>query len=268
VRPPRQSSVSAEQTFHTNHLHIVQAWSGYLADHVVAIHVVNGSACVWVRSISDYHANFLLTLESSVVCKIGSRWKAIRRIADTSFADETKPNCQRCEKAGFVCLGYERERLWRNSSTAPDPKPAPPPPESRNKVAVILRTSNEELTIQRPSPPPELSLVAFKDDFCFTVIFENHVWRSSAGPWLQPAINGQFGDLALIAIGALSKANFGKLFHAPGIEREGIALHGRCLKLLAGRLTTINRKSQELIVPILILLMHVVSSAVPDFFLF
>jgi hypothetical protein len=209
--------------------------------------------------------SYLTKLGLSVVSMIGSRWKATRHTTNTNFADEVKPNCQRCEKAGFVCLGYERERLWRISSTAPDPKPVPPRPGSRKKVAVVLRTSNSELTMQPPSPPPELSLVAFEDDFCFTVMFENHVWRSSAGPWLQPAINGEFGDLALTAVHALSKANFGKLFHLSGIEREGVVLHGRCLKLLADRLATVNHESQELIVPILVLLMHAVSSAAPNF---
>jgi hypothetical protein len=34
--------VPAKQTLHTNQLHIVQTWSGYLEDHVVAIPVANG----------------------------------------------------------------------------------------------------------------------------------------------------------------------------------------------------------------------------------
>ncbi|ORX93374.1 hypothetical protein BCR34DRAFT_608573 [Clohesyomyces aquaticus] len=155
--------------------------------------------------------------------------------------DETKPICQRCTKAGYNCLGYERERIWMNISTAPI--------SDDQTVAAANQ-------MERTSPPRELSLVAFQSDFCFAYMFANHVWRSSGGLWLKDAAGGKFGSLSLNATTALSQANFGRSNHQPIIERGGIQLYGQCLAALGRQLGSLNQGGQALIVPILVLLMH------------
>ncbi|CAM1510073.1 Fc.00g004080.m01.CDS01 [Cosmosporella sp. VM-42] len=172
-----------------------------------------------------------------------------------SAEDETKPVCFRCTKAGFECLGYERLRLWRHTSTAPFPVTATEMVEDyRNEVV----SAANHVT----SPPAELSLVAFQGDFCFAFMFSNVVWRSYGAPWLDQAAQGKLGDLSLDATKALAQANFGRSNHKPDIELQGVVQYGKCLKSLAAELgkgMALAQGGQDLLVPILVLMMHAAS---------
>ncbi|KAF9781052.1 hypothetical protein IL306_014349 [Fusarium sp. DS 682] len=107
------------------------------------------------------------------------------------------------------------------------------------------------------SPPPEMSLIAFQGDFCFAFMFSNFVWRSYGTPWLDQAAAGKLGSLSLDATKALSEANFGRSNHKRDIELNGVVQYGKCLKTLAGALGSgAVQGRQDLLVPILVLLMH------------
>ncbi|KAF5688792.1 transcriptional regulatory moc3 [Fusarium circinatum] len=111
------------------------------------------------------------------------------------------------------------------------------------------------------SPPPEMSLIAFQGDFCFAFLFSNFVWRSYGAPWLDQAAAGKLGSLSLDATKALSRANFGRSNHKSDIELKGIVQYGKCLSTLAGALgSNTTQRRQELLIPILVLLMHSVSA--------
>lgn len=156
-------------------------------------------------------------------------------------------------------MGYDRELLWRNASTAPFLEPAEP--ASQNEMTVSFHRVAAAIRVQSPSPPPELSLVAFQDNIYHAFMFANHVWRSSGVLWLEQAARGGFGQLSLDATHALSQANFGRAHRQPDIELQGVVLYGQCLKTLAGQLATITQGGQYLIVPILVLLTHAVSES-------
>ncbi|KPM44513.1 hypothetical protein AK830_g2026 [Neonectria ditissima] len=173
--------------------------------------------------------------------------------------DETKPTCVRCTKAGFECLGYERARLWHHTSTAPFPVVSPPVWELGHRSSEVIPASNR---VQ--SPPPELSLVAFQGDFCFSFMFSNFVWRSYGALWLDQAAQGKLGDLALDATKALAQGNLGRLNHKADIELAGVVQYGKCLGTLAadlGKRMSMAQGAQELLVPILVLMMHAASHA-------
>ncbi|KAH7386901.1 hypothetical protein DE146DRAFT_186573 [Phaeosphaeria sp. MPI-PUGE-AT-0046c] len=175
--------------------------------------------------------------------------------------DEGKPVCNRCTRAGFECLGYERERIWRNTSTVPclDSEMS-----SSQAHDVAIATPQQAIQIGRvrsPTPPPELSLVAFRDNIYLSLMFSNHVWRASAALWLEDAATGKLGRLSMDSAYALSQANFGRVNRQHDIEIAGTALYGQCLKTLAGRLANIDQDGQALLVPILLLLMHAASQA-------
>lgn len=93
-------------------------------------------------------------------------------------------------------------------------------------------------------------------------MFSNFVWRSYGAPWLDQAAQGKLGDLALDATKALAQANFGRMNHKADIELEGVVQYGKCLGTLAadlGKCMSMVQRVQELLVPILVLLMHAVS---------
>ena len=175
------------------------------------------------------------------------------------LADEVKPICRRCEKGRFECLGYERERLWRNTITLPFDEPAYSNVEGSNMMMVELQRKVAVHGFNSRPPPQELSLVAFRENIYTAFMFTNHVWRSSGIGWLEHAAEGKVGQLSLDATQALSQANFGRSHHQPVIEVHGIALYGKCLSALAGQLTSVDQ-NPELIIPILVLLTHTVSN--------
>ncbi|KAJ4198727.1 hypothetical protein NW767_008718 [Fusarium falciforme] len=103
-----------------------------------------------------------------------------------------------------------------------------------------------------------MSLIAFQGDFCFSFMFSNFVWRSYGASWLDQAAAGKLGRLSLDATKALSQANFGKSNHQSGIELKGVIQYGKCLESLAQELG--SSCGRDLLVPILVLMMHAVSS--------
>lgn len=128
---------------------------------------------------------------------------------------------------------------------------------------MTIAISQEAMQVTRvrsPTPPPELSLVAFKDNIYLSLMYSNHVWRASAALWLEDAATGKLGRLSMDSAYALSQANFGRVNHQQDIESQGTELYGQCLTNLAGRLANIGQGGQGLLIPILLLLMHAVSS--------
>lgn len=113
------------------------------------------------------------------------------------------------------------------------------------------------------SPPPEMSLVAFKGDFCFAFMFSNFVWRVYSEPWLGLAASGKLGSLSLNAAQALAETNFGRSNSKMDIQLHGLTLYGQCLKSMAASLTSSEEQARherrELLVPIMLLLMQSVS---------
>ncbi|KAJ9137097.1 transcriptional regulatory protein moc3 [Pleurostoma richardsiae] len=184
--------------------------------------------------------------------------------------DEGKPTCVRCLRAGFECLGYDRNTIWRHTSTAPfkaagtggltfsasssSSSSSPSTPAPRLNPPPLVRTAPEaagprhyfpELqpayrprfaSPPRGSPPPELDLSAFRDDVCLAHMFANPVWRLYGGAWLPDAARGRLGGLALEAARAVARAGFGRMSGRREVEVAGQAAYGRCLGILAGEL--------------------------------
>ncbi|KAI1098265.1 hypothetical protein F4804DRAFT_132420 [Jackrogersella minutella] len=163
--------------------------------------------------------------------------------------DEAKPQCYRCLKAGFECLGYERVTQWRHTSVAPRPT-------SRLHMPGFI-----ELTQLGPmsyAPPPELSLSAFEGDMCTAQMFRNFVWKSYGTLWLDRAAEGKLGNLSLDAVKALARLNFGLSNRVQELQLQGAAQYGKCLRVLAeelGKDGSVAHDNRTLVVPILVLMM-------------
>ncbi|OCL03880.1 hypothetical protein AOQ84DRAFT_442428 [Glonium stellatum] len=174
--------------------------------------------------------------------------------------DERRPTCQRCEKSGYSCGGYERPIPFHNTSIAPfnlveENKPSISQHSFPNCMTRIVPR------IRNPAPN-ELSLVAFKGDMCFAFLFENFVWRSYGTPWLQMAASGKLDSLALESSQALSQANFGSSHRLPDIQINGAIQYGKALRALIPGLSDPSKPGVEiLLVPIMILLIHATSQA-------
>ncbi|KAI6087395.1 hypothetical protein F4821DRAFT_107466 [Hypoxylon rubiginosum] len=165
--------------------------------------------------------------------------------------DEAKPQCYRCLKAGFECLGYERATQWRHTSIAPRPASNMYAPEFMDSTQHGFMSMSYSLT-------RELSLVAFEKDVCTAHMFSNFVWRSYGCLWLDQAAEGKLGDLSFDAVRALAQLNFGLSNRAQDLQLKGVAQYGRCLRVLAeelGKDGTAAQGSQRLVVPILVLMM-------------
>ncbi|KAI8962827.1 hypothetical protein F5Y11DRAFT_347182 [Daldinia sp. FL1419] len=163
--------------------------------------------------------------------------------------DEAKPECYRCIKAGFECLGYQRATQWRHTSLAPVPA-------SRLHISELV-------DVVQPMPvsfvpPRELSLGAFERDMCTTHMFGNFVWRSYGALWLNQASEGKLGNLSLDAVTALSQLSFGLNNSVRELQLKGAAQYGRCLRILAEELrreSATGYDNRRLVVPILVLMM-------------
>ncbi|OTB10844.1 hypothetical protein K445DRAFT_27180 [Daldinia sp. EC12] len=163
--------------------------------------------------------------------------------------DEAKPQCYRCIKAGFECLGYQRATQWRHTSLAP--------------VTASRLHVPEFVDIVQPVPvsfvpPPELSLDAFERDMCTAHMFGNFVWRSYGTLWLNHACEGKLGNLSLDAATALSQLSFGLNNRVQELQLKGAAQYGRCLRILAEELRRDKATAYDnrrLVVPILVLMM-------------
>lgn len=177
--------------------------------------------------------------------------------------DESKPTCKRCDKAGYTCAGYERKLELRFHSFSNDAEQVssgsakttkePLPSHPRIPPSLIL-SSNDDL---RTFVPCDMSLVAFKDDIQFAYLFDNFVWSSYGTPWLQMSAEGKIDALSLEACRAFSLSIFGKHHHQPEIEVSGAIHYDKAVRALSSRLSSVGAPgSEDLIIPIMILLMH------------
>ncbi|KAI0901671.1 hypothetical protein F4806DRAFT_8674 [Annulohypoxylon nitens] len=163
--------------------------------------------------------------------------------------DEAKPQCYRCIKAGFECMGYERATQWRHTSVTSRPA-------SRSQGSECTELTHNSLV--NLGPAPELSLVAFEGDMCTAQMFRNFVWKSYGSLWLDQAAEGRLGHLSLDAVKALARLNFGLSNRVNDFQLQGAAQYGKCLRVLAeelGRDRPGVYDNRGLVVPILVLMM-------------
>ena len=96
---------------------------------------------------------------------------------------------------------------------------------------------------------------------CSAFLVANFVWRTYGTPWLEMAAKGELGQLSLDASRALSQTNFGTAHHHEAIKLDGMIQYSKVLKALALQLLDPMRPGlEELIVPVMMLLIHAVSS--------
>lgn len=108
--------------------------------------------------------------------------------------------------------------------------------------------------------PQELCLIAFKNDIHFSFLFTNFVWSQYGSPWLQNSARGELGALSLEACKAFSIGTFGKHHHLPDLELDGAEHYDRAVRKLSSLLPKAGAPgSEQLIVPIMILLLQSVS---------
>lgn len=76
------------------------------------------------------------------------------------------------------------------------------------------------------------------------------------------AAKGNLGQLSLDARWALSQTNFGSAHHQEKVKLDGMIQYSKVLKALAPQLSDFRRPGvEELIVPVMMLLIHAVSSS-------
>lgn len=175
--------------------------------------------------------------------------------------DEARPTCKRCEKAGFTCGGYERKLEMRfhsfsnQTDSATLTKTTKKPPSFLSGVSEFhVLKSNDQA---QSSIPQELTLSAFRDNIQFSYLFSNFVWSTYGSPWLQMSAEGNVDALALEACRAFSLTIFGKHHHQPDIEVSGAVHYDKAVRALSFRLSNVGAPgSEDMIVPIMILLMH------------
>lgn len=114
--------------------------------------------------------------------------------------------------------------------------------------------------IRTAAVPPELSLVAFQSNVCLSFMFSNFVWRTYGHGWLEPAAVKQLDSLSSQAVKALSSIFFGIQHHQEDLQLRGSMQYGKAITLLRPALSDpTNPGIENLIIPVLILLMHAVS---------
>ncbi|ORY15598.1 hypothetical protein BCR34DRAFT_477610 [Clohesyomyces aquaticus] len=169
--------------------------------------------------------------------------------------DEGKPTCNRCEKSGYECAGYNTGIHFINTSTAPFQDNQPNKTiQYADKVPVnIAPRIRPVVTIV----PPELSLVAFQSDVCMSHLFSNFVWRTYGYGWLDLGAEGKLDVMTHQSVKALSSSFFGVLYRQEEIQLKGSMQYGKVLTMLRPRLSDPRKSGVEnLIVPIMVLLMH------------
>ncbi|KIW27499.1 hypothetical protein, variant [Cladophialophora immunda] len=186
--------------------------------------------------------------------------------------DEARPTCKRCEKAGYACAGYERKLEMRFHTFSDQAEPATsastktskdPPPTTGGVPQNLVLRSNDSPPSSSGSMPQELSFVAFRDNIQFSYLFDNFVWSSYGSPWLQMSAEGKLDALSLEACRAFSLTIFGRHHRQAEIEVNGAIHYDKTVRALSSRLSNVGAPgSENLIVPIMILLMH--SSSTPD----
>ncbi|KAL7905892.1 hypothetical protein GGI35DRAFT_488149 [Trichoderma velutinum] len=124
------------------------------------------------------------------------------------------PACQRCLKVGYRCKGYDLPLRMQNMSIVIEGP-------GRQRLARIPQFT--------PDPSHQLSLVAFKDQICFTYLFENcswaHCWRPMISLTKQDALMPLDYDCSL----ALAYGYFGVVNHEKKVETDGRILYGKSL---------------------------------------
>lgn len=181
------------------------------------------------------------------------------------YADEKRPACARCQKAGYRCGGYERCLEIRTHSFTSDAKMLTTKPKksgpTRRPVSIVL-VLNDQANSRAATPevPHSMSLIAFKDAIEFTYLLDNFVWRTYGTPWLEMSCSGRLGDLPLQAARGFAQSVFGKHHHQTRIELQGQAWYGKAVRSLSQELNHVARPGGEnLIISVLLLLMHAVS---------
>ncbi|MCJ1379168.1 hypothetical protein MMC17_002268 [Xylographa soralifera] len=97
---------------------------------------------------------------------------------------------------------------------------------------------------------------------CSTFLVANFVWRAYGTPWLEMSAKGSLGQLALGASRALAQSNFGTAHHYEDGKLYGMIQYSNVLQELAPLLSDPSRPGvEELIVPVMLLLIHTSSQA-------
>jgi hypothetical protein len=121
---------------------------------------------------------------------------------------------------------------------------------------LVVRLNNEDRRIEVPD---ELSLIAFRNDMQFAYLFENFVWSSYGTPWLEMAALGRIDDLSTSSCQAFAQTVYGKHHHLEDVEMMGSLHYGKTVRNLSTALSHAGeRGSENLIVPIMVLLLHAV----------
>jgi hypothetical protein len=139
-------------------------------------------------------------------------------------------------------------------------------PPARNKaippIVIHLNSASNDPSDPAATVPQSLTLVAFTDDIQFSFVIDNSVWRTYGWPWLEMSAQGKLGTLSLDACRCFAQTVFGKHYYQKDIEVQGLTLYGQTVRTLSQELTQIPARpgAEELISPILLLLMHASTS--------
>lgn len=153
--------------------------------------------------------------------------------------DRQRPHCERCLRAGFVCLGYAKGlTIIHNQGTTTN---------SRSKYIATTRRS------------PELSLVAFQDQIVFTYLFDTYAWANFGRPWLQLSARDESTSLTAKSSRALAYGIFGNDHVQSKLRVRAAELYGVALNVLSTKLQDSSREdAAKLVVPAMIMSLYAV----------
>ncbi|ORY66202.1 uncharacterized protein BCR38DRAFT_473486 [Pseudomassariella vexata] len=90
--------------------------------------------------------------------------------------DRTRPSCQRCFKAGYVCEGYNQPLRIQNHVIGTD----------AGGSQRLVRATGSTSTLKQ-GPPSELSLIAFQEQMAFSHFFSTYRWAHFWRPIMKTA---------------------------------------------------------------------------------
>ena len=163
-----------------------------------------------------------------------------------AFADESRPTCGRCHKAGIPCAGYERtarfvdERrrvmaaLSRDSKQKAQWSMSTESPAIRSSIPVVTET----MASPTPRPCQEMNLDAFQDamytSFLIRRLFQLEGQKKAFGHWMDAiSVEPDAGSALSLAVHSLAASFYGRVHRQPAITARGARLYSSALPRFA-----------------------------------
>lgn len=157
-----------------------------------------------------------------------------------TWADEGKPECDRCKKATYQCKGYDQPWL--------DETPFRILAGQRRKEEEAERRGYQDASLSERAVAAQgfltlasvthpMHLLAFQDDICRSFVL--HKLTGASGPtksmawWLSSSPRVEVQSRTLVSASrAMVASMFGNIHHQPRITHEGQVMYGEAIRNL------------------------------------